>query len=174
MTATRGARELGDPGWRRTSVEEFRLVRPRALRLAAVSLVALAVVYRLAAIEPAAGPAERAMIGAGWLLMPLALVLVARVPRFRTILVLPASLATVGVFLVAAQTLPSAGWLALSVGLAFGGMLGAWLWFGWAPAPGLRAQPRHPLRLALVAVHVAIVLAGLALLIAGAGGEALR
>ncbi|MCJ7709607.1 MAG: hypothetical protein MUQ32_02145, partial [Chloroflexi bacterium] len=55
------------------------------------------------------------------------------------------------------------GWLLMTIGVGLGGVLGLWLWFRLMPVPAALDDPLAPGRWALIGVHVALVVIGLAL-----------
>ncbi len=100
--------------------------------------------------------------------MPVVLVLSLRMPVLRYALALPSTLVGLALVAVCVTALPAqawarAGWLLLTAGIWFGGSLGAWFWFRWAPVPARLGDPFSRGRWALVAVHVLLVVVGLVL-----------
>lgn len=147
-------------------------MRRRTIRLAVVSAVALGVIWWLAAKRTGAPAVATSALLIGWHLMPtlLAASLVRR--EAVRLLVVPSTLVSLPVAAIAAGPwvpagLPRFAWLAVAVGIVLGGVLGLWLWLGAFPRPGPLRDPRSPLRWALIAVHVAPIVVGIALLIAG-------
>jgi hypothetical protein len=145
-----------------------RRVRGRVLRLAAVSLVALGLVCVLAAATLEVPPAVLASLALGWVLMPAVLAWSLRELRARYLLVVPSSLVTLGLLAICigwmpASTTAATGWLLMTLGVGLGGALGLWLWFRLAPVPAALDDPLAPGRWVLIAVHVALVVAGWAL-----------
>lgn len=164
MTTVVRPEQITRPSWSKTTVDEFRMVRRRVIRLAIVSAVALGLVFALAIDDGATG-ALLVLLAAGWLSMPTMLALVAAAPRMRATLAVPATLTSLGVFGMAFRNSPSAGWAMLAAGIALGGVIGAWLWLGWAPSPAkLRIETRSWPRLFLMSAHVGLVVCGLAVL----------
>lgn len=148
-------------------------VAGRVTRLAGVSLVALGVITWLAAARTEAPPAVVAALAAGWILMPLVLVVSLRRPGLRYGLVLPSTLVTVGLLAICLRWLPAdpaaaAGWLSMLAGVLLGGGMGAWLWFRMLPVPASLQDPLAPGRWALIGVHVGLVVAGLLLVLLAA------
>lgn len=91
-----------------------------------------------------------------------------RWPTLRYVLVLPSFLVSVGLLAVCAMTPPAnrvarAGWLFITVGVLLGGLLGVWFWFRWLPVPGGLAHPFSRGRRTLIAIHVFLIVVGLAL-----------
>ena len=145
-----------------------RRIRGRVLRLAGVSLVALGLVAGLAAATLEAPPVVLASLALGWVLMPAVLAWSLRDPRARYLLVVPSSLVTLGVLAICAGWMPAAamaavGWLLVLAGVGLGGALGLWLWFRVLPVPAALDNPLAPGRWALIAVHAALVVVGVAL-----------
>jgi len=140
----------------------------RIRRLALTSLLALGLIWLLAAATLDAHPAIGTGLIAGWLLMPSILTLSLRWPRFRYVLVLPSSLVGAALLAVSATALPesrtaSIGWLMITGGVLIGGALGGWLWYRWMPVPPRLDDPFSTGRWILACVHAGIILAGLAL-----------
>ena len=140
----------------------------RIIRLALTSALALGLIWWLSARTLNAHPAVSISLGAGWLLMPLVLVLSLRWPKLRYALVVPSFLVGLALVAVCTSALPeervaSAGWLLITGGVLLGGVLGAWFWFRWLPVPARLVDPFAPGRWVLVATHVSLITAGLAL-----------
>jgi hypothetical protein len=140
----------------------------RVKRLALTSLVALGIIWALIVATLDAPPLIGALVAAGWILMPAILFASLARPRLRYALVAPASL--VGTALLAisfgwmpADTLPALGWLFMTAGVALGGILGIWFWFRLLPVPPGLDDPYSAGRWALIAMHVALIVAGMAL-----------
>jgi hypothetical protein len=66
------------------------------------------------------------------------------------------------------EPLARAGWVLVTAGILLGGVLGGWFWFRWLPVPASLDAPFAPGRWVLVAVHVSMIVAGLALVMVGA------
>lgn len=105
----------------------------------------------------------------GWILMPTLLAWSLDRPQVRFGLVLPSMF--VGVALLAIcltslpdDVLPRLGWILTTLGIWFGGTLGLWFWFHWLPVPPALDPPFSSGRWALIGVHVALVVVGLALI----------
>lgn len=141
---------------------------PRVKRLAATSLVALGLIWGLAAATLEAPPLVLAVLGAGWVLMPTTLIGSLTRPRLRYALVAPASLVGVGLLAISARWLPAdpavaTGWLLMTAGVLLGGVLGLWFWLRLLPVPLALDDPYSSGRLALIGVHVALITVGLVL-----------
>jgi hypothetical protein len=144
----------------------------RVRRLAVISATALGVLWALAVATLTAPWPVDAALAAGWLLMPATLVASLARARLRLALVGPSSLVSVGLLAIVLFWLPdepvaAAGWLLLTAGVLLGGALGLWLWYRLAPVPRLLDDPYSAGRWALIGVHAALILAGLALVAAG-------
>lgn len=163
----------------RTGAIQGLLLRPtppvprgRLIRLAVTATVALAVIWWLAVATLEAHPLILGGLASTWLLMPVALLLATRDWRMRPWLVVPSAIETLSLVAIDLTVLPdevlaAAGWLVLTAGIILGGLLGAWLWMGWAPVPHSLRAPYARLRWALIASHVGLVIGGL-VLVAGA------
>jgi hypothetical protein len=143
-------------------------VRGRVMRLTAVSLVALGLVTGLGVATLEAPGAVLALLALGWVLMPTVLAWSLRDPPVRYLLVVPASLVTLGLLAICIGWLPAqptaaAGWVLMAAGVGLGGTLGLWLWYRVLPAPGALDDPLSPGRWALIAVHIGLVVVGWAL-----------
>jgi hypothetical protein len=136
----------------------------RVRRLVGVSSVALGVIFWLAydAVGGAWGAA--AMLGAAWVTMPLVLASSLRRPHLRYLLVVPASLASIGLLAVAVEfdgtATASLGWWLVTAGVWLGAALGAWFWFRWVPVPRPLDQPFSTARWRLAGSHIALVSTG--------------
>jgi hypothetical protein len=142
--------------------------RRRVVRLAAVSAVALGLVWGLAVTTLDVPTAVEWALAAGWLLMPTLLLGSLSLPRLRYGLVVPASLVSLGLLAVVVGRLPgepaaAAGWLLMTAGIWFGGALGLWLWYRLMPVPDALDDPFSAGRWALIALHVSLVVTGIAL-----------
>lgn len=142
-----------------------RRVCRRIVRLAAVSLVALGLVWGLAVTTLEAPPAIDVILALGWLLMPTALLLGLASASARYLLVVPASLITIGLVAICIGWLPAsaaaaAGWLLMTAGVVLGGILGLWFWFRLAPVPAAFDDPFARGRWILIGVHVGLILVG--------------
>ena len=146
---------------------EGRFAR-RVVRLAVTSVVALGLIFGLWATARPGGPLVGVALGAGWVLMPAVLLLSLRRPAARYALVAPATLVGAGLVAISVASasgppVPEAGWLLMSAGVLLGGLLGAWFWFRLLPVPRELEDPFAPGRWALIVVHVALIVAGIAL-----------
>ena len=144
--------------------DDVRIAR-RSRRLAAVSVVALGLIWALAWASLAVPTAVLVALALGWILMPTTLVAGLVVPAVRYLLVVPASLVTAGLVAICAKWLPASpaaatGWLLLTAGIALGGLLGIWLWFRVVPVPAALDDPESRGRWGLIGVHVTLVVAG--------------
>ena len=155
-----------------TSVEMTRDSRfgVRVIRLAATSVVALGLIwgFQFATLQT---PAFVGIcLAAGWLLMPVLLISSLRWPVARYGLALPSTLVGSGLIAICLTALPAewgaarVGWLMTTAGVLMGGGLGLWFWFRLAPAPRFLDDPFSPGRWTLVAVHVVLIVVGLALI----------
>ncbi len=146
---------------------------PRIRRLAAVSSVALGLIWFLAirTTEPHSSAIDGALF-AGWILMPTVLWASIRRPEIRPTVFLPSALVTVGLIALCLMSLPSnsavrAGWILITAGILFGGVLGGWFWFRWFPVPASLDDPFGSGRWTLVGLHIAMIVAGLVLVALG-------
>lgn len=144
-------------------------MRRRIVRLAAVSAVALGLIWWLAVERTTAPAAAIWALLAGWLLMPAVLVASLAIPAASRLLIVPSTLVTLPVAAIALMPwspdgIVRASWAAVAIGLLLGGGLGLWLWLGAFPAPEPLRDPRAPLRWVLIVIHVAPIVVGLTLL----------
>jgi hypothetical protein len=140
----------------------------RVRRLGLVSLVALGAVWGLAVTTLEVPPLIGGALLAGWALMPAVLFASLVWPLLRIGLALPATLVTLGLLAIAAGWLPDAplvatGWVLMLAGIGLGGVMGLWLWYRLLPVPAALAHPFSPARWLLIAVHVALIVVGMAL-----------
>jgi len=140
----------------------------RVRRLAIVSAIALGLIWALVVTSLDAPPVVGVVFAAGWLLMPSTLVASLLQPRLRYLLVVPASLVSIGLLAVCVGWLPvepaaAAGWLLMTAGVALGAGLGLWFWYRLLPVPARFDDPFSAGRWALVGTHIALVVAGAAL-----------
>ncbi|MEA3510204.1 MAG: hypothetical protein U9R51_02095 [Actinomycetota bacterium] len=145
-----------------------RLFRHRIRRLVAISSVALGVIWGLAFIEEA--PTwVLVMLAVGWVSMPTILAASLRHPSLRYALVVPAGAVSVGLIgmVMAAPQDTVTGWLLITAGILLGGFLGVWFWFRWLPVPRILDDPFSWPRVTLVGLHLALVLAGAAIVFVG-------
>jgi hypothetical protein len=157
---------------RRTPVELSDDVRfaGRVRRLALTAVVALGVLWALAAVALDVPPLVNTSLAAGWLLMPLILFASLSRPVMRYALVVPATLVSLPLLAISFLFLPAhpiaaAGWLLVTAGILMGGVLGTWFWFRLLPVPAALADPFAPGRLAAIGVHVALICIGLSLVL---------
>ena len=142
----------------------------RVIRLAATSVVALGLIwgFQFATLQTPAFVGIS--LAAGWALMPVLLVASLRWPVARYGLALPSTLVGAGLIAICLMALPldwwpaKLGWLLTTAGVLMGGILGLWFWFRLAPVPRFLNDPFGPGRWALVAVHIALIVAGLVLI----------
>ncbi|MFM9108960.1 MAG: hypothetical protein ACKOWF_19915 [Chloroflexota bacterium] len=139
----------------------------RVARLAAVSLVALGMIWRLASRGGIPEPAPTLLL-AGWIAMPCLLAASLFWPRLRPGLVAPSTLVTAGAAAAAwtAAGPARAGWVLLRAGILLGDLLGLWLWLRLAPVPRAWTDPFSRRRWAVIAVHVLLVVAGMTIVAA--------
>jgi hypothetical protein len=140
----------------------------RVARLALTALVALGAIWGLAVTTLEAPPTVTLALAGGWLLMPTILAASLRVPLLRYGLVVPASLVSIALLGISIAWLPAGtaaaiGWLLITAGVLFGGMLGLWFWFRFLPVPRALHDPFSRGRLALIKAHVALIVGGMAL-----------
>lgn len=140
----------------------------RVRRLAATSVIALGLIWALASLTLEVPSIGRLALLAGWLLMPAVLVASLHEPRLRYLLVLPSASVTLALAAIAAWWLPphpvaAAGWLLITVGVALGGLMGLWFWYRVVPVPAGLDAPFSRGRLGLIGLHVALIVAGIAL-----------
>ena len=155
-----------------TSLEMTRDPRfgARVIRLAATSVVALGLIwgFQFATLQTPAFVGTS--LAAGWALMPILLTASLRWPVARYGLALPSTLIGVGLIAICLTALPTdwgasrVGWLMTTAGVLMGGVLGLWFWFRLAPVPRFLDDPFGPGRWVLVIVHIALIVAGLALI----------
>lgn len=145
------------------------LFLPRVRRLGAVSSIALGVIWLLAlrTTEPHSTAIDTALLS-GWILMPTVLWASIRRPELRPFVFVPSALVTVGLAALCLTALPDdaairGGWLLVTGGILFGGVLGGWFWFRWFPVPAAFDSPFGFPRWALIGAHVGMILAGMAL-----------
>lgn len=145
----------------------------RVRRLGAVSSVALGLIWLLATHTTAPhNPAIDGALFVGWILMPTVLWTSIRRPQIRWWVFLPASLVTLGLVALCLTAMPSdslavSGWLLVTAGIVFGGLLGGWFWYRWLPVPSSLDDPFSKGRWALIGAHVLMIVAGLALVTLG-------
>jgi len=145
-----------------------RLFRHRVRRLVAISSVALGVIWGLAFVED---PSTWVLVllVVGWVSMPTILAASLNRPSVRYALIVPASAVSVGLIglVMAAPQDTVIGWLFITAGILLGGSLGVWFWFRWLPVPRILDDPFGWPRVTLVGLHLALVLVGATLVVAG-------
>ncbi len=145
-----------------------RLFTHRVRRLVWVSVFALGVIWVMALMDDA--PVwVLALLAAGWLLMPSILAVSLRRPTMRYALIIPATVVPIGLawMVLTASEATLTGWILMTVGILFGGFLGMWFWVRWFPVPRVFSDPYGVPRVALIGVHIALILAGAAMVAAG-------
>lgn len=140
----------------------------RVRRLALTSVVALGIIWGLAAATLEAPSFIGAGLALGWLLMPSILVASLADPRWRYALVFPASLVGSSLFAISVAWPPEAplaavGWVLMTCGVLLGGLLGLWFWYRLVPVPKTLDDPFSPGRLGLIRAHVVLIVIGLLL-----------
>lgn len=142
---------------------------PRVRRLASVSSVALGVIWLLAmwTTEPHNAAIDGALL-AGWILMPIVLLISLRRPEMRALVLVPSALVTTGLVALCLTALPGdylirVGWFLVTGGILFGGVLGGWFWFRWFPVPPSLDAPFSSARWILIGLHVMMIMVGIAL-----------
>jgi hypothetical protein len=151
-----------------TELTGDRLFGHRVRRLVAISSVALGVIWGLAFVEEAS-VWILVLLVVGWVSMPTILAASLSRPSLRYALVVPASAVSFGLIgmVRAASQDTVAGWLLITAGILLGGFLGVWFWFRWLPVPRILDDPFGRPRVALVGLHLALILVGVALVILG-------
>lgn len=140
----------------------------RVRRLARVAVVALGIIWWLAVTTlDAPAPVGLALL-LGWASMPVILLTSLRRPRLRYALVIPSSLVGLPLIAISALFLPSSpmaasGWLLVTAGVLMGAWLGLWFWYRLLPVPRALDDPFAAGRLGLIGLHVALIVAGIAL-----------
>ena len=155
-----------------TSLEMTRDPRfgARVIRLAATSVVALGLIWGFQFATLNTPAFVGVCLAAGWALMPLLLIASLRWPVARCGLAIPSTLVGFGLIAICLTALPTdwgaarVGWLMTTAGVLMGGVLGLWFWFRLAPVPRFLDDPFSPGRWALVAVHIVLIVVGLALI----------
>jgi hypothetical protein len=113
-----------------------------------------------------------ALLVAAWITMPTVLVVSLERPHLRYLLVVPSSMASIGLLLTATTfedpALAAIGWWLIAAGVWLGGALGAWFWYRWVPVPAALNDPFSTARWSLVAVHIALIVLGAAFVVGGA------
>jgi hypothetical protein len=149
-----------------------RAFERRVVRLAIISAVALGAIGGVAHTVGKASPAIDYLLIAGWVLMPAVLLASLRRPRLRYALAVPASLITLALVALSSTALSpnsavAAGWMVLTGGVLIGDTLGLWFWFRLLPVPPALSQPFSLGRQRLIQMHVALVVVGFLLVVAG-------
>jgi hypothetical protein len=145
-----------------------RRVTGRVRRLAAISVVALGLIWGLASATLHAPSAIGVVLALGWILMPAVLLWSLVAPGARYLLIAPASLQLVGLLAICVGWLPTApiaaaGWVLMTAGVALGAVLGLLFWYRIAPVAPALDDPSARGRWALIGVHVGLVMVGWAL-----------
>lgn len=155
---------------RPTPVElsDDRRMAGRVRRLARTAVVALGIIWWLAVSTLEAPPLIGASLLLGWASMPAILLLSLRRARLRYALVLPSSLVGIPLLAISALFLPAGavaatGWLLITAGILLGSVLGLWFWYRLLPVPRALDDPFSAARIALIGVHVALIVVGVAL-----------
>jgi hypothetical protein len=142
-------------------------IRRRVWRLAAVSAVALGLIWGLAVATTAAPVWVAVALFAGWLSMPTVLLASLRDTRLRYGLAVPSVLVSLGLLTIVVGFTPSGlagvGWLLILAGVLLGGLMGLWFWFRVAPVPVPLDRPDSAGRWAIIAVHVGLIVVGIGL-----------
>lgn len=137
-------------------------------RLAATAVVALGLIWALAATTLSVPPLVLVALATGWASMPTILFASLSRPYLRYALVIPSTLVGLGLLAISAAWLPSsavaaAGWLLMTSGILLGGLLGLWFWFRLVPVPQPLDDPFSPARLGLIGLHIGLIVVGLLL-----------
>ena len=142
-------------------------IRRRVRRLAAVSAVALGLIWGLAVATTEAPPWVGVALFTGWLLMPSVLLASLRDTRLRYGLAVPSVLVSLGLLAIVVGPAPgdlaALGWLSILAGVMLGGLMGLWFWFRVLPVPDALDAPDSAGRWAIIAVHVGLIVVGIAL-----------
>ncbi|MFO7699617.1 MAG: hypothetical protein R6W79_03295 [Acidimicrobiia bacterium] len=138
----------------------------RVRRLVVVSAVALGLISWLA-IRSGGPRAAVVLLVLGWAIMPAVLAASLSRPRMRYALVLPATLATLGLvgMVLSTDSAEMIGWVLVTLGIAVGGFLGMWLWYRWFPVPYVLDDPYGVPRLMLLSVHIVLVISGVVVIV---------
>ena len=142
----------------------------RVIRLAATSAVALGLIWGFQFATLHTPALVGISLATGWALMPVLLTASLRWPVARYGLALPSTLVGVGLIAICLTALPTewgaarVGWLITTAGVLMGGVLGLWFWFRLAPVPRFLDDPFSPGRWTLVALHIVLIVVGLALI----------
>ena len=142
-------------------------IRRRVRRLAAVSAVALGLIWGLAVATTASPAWVGVALFTGWLLMPTVLLASLRDTRLRYGLVGPSVLVSLGLLAIVLGPSPGGiaalGWLMILIGILLGGLMGLWFWFRILPVPIALDAPDAAGRWAIIALHVGLIVVGFAL-----------
>lgn len=142
-------------------------IRRRVWRLAAVSAVALGLIWWLAVATTAAPTWVAVTLFAGWVSMPTVLLASLRDSRLRYGLAVPSVLVSLGLLAIVVSSSPGGvawlGWLLILVGVLLGGLMGLWFWFRVVPVPVALDAPDGAGRWAIIAVHVGLIVVGIGL-----------
>jgi hypothetical protein len=142
----------------------------RVVRLAGISVVALAAIFLQWAWTGTGSATILIALGVGWILMPTLLMLSMRWPEIRYGVVVPAAAVSLALVAICLWNLPPSpiarsGWLVISSGVLLGSLLGAWFWLRWLPVPRKLDDAYSPGRWMLIAVHAGLIVSGLGLLL---------
>ena len=141
----------------------------RVIRLGATSAIALGLIWGLEVATLQAHFSVGICLAAGWILMPVLLAVSLRWPVVRYGLTLPSTLVSAGLIAICLTALSPGwdwariGWLMTTGGVLIGDVLGLWFWLRLAPVPGPLNDPFGAGRWTLVATHVFMIVAGMAL-----------
>ena len=142
-------------------------IRRRVQRLALVSAIALGLIWGLARATLDTPTLVDLALLLGWLLMPTVLLTSLRDTRLRYGLVAPSALVSLGLLAIVLGWSPGSvaglGWLLMLLGVLLGGAMGLWFWYRVAPVPRALDAPDATGRWALIALHVALIVAGFVL-----------
>lgn len=146
----------------------------RVVRLALTSVAALGAIWLLAKTDTHASPLATSALFGGWMLMPSTLVLSLRWPLWRYGLIVPSTLVSLGLLGVCItppdNSWARVGWLAMTAGVWFGGILGGWLWYQWLPVPNSLSDPFSVGRWSLIGLHIGLIVIGTLLVVLSRNG----
>ena len=138
--------------------------RRRIARLVLISAVALGLMTLLVVSTTDAGWLATWLMIAGWVAMPTLLAASLARPSLRFLLAIPAAAVSASLLIVATGHEGSVwvriGWWLMTSGVLFGGTLGTWFWYRWAPVPHRLNEAFSPGRWVLIAVHAGLIVAG--------------
>ena len=146
----------------------------RVIRLATTSAIALGLIWFLELATLQGHFSVGICLAAGWILMPVLLVVSLRWPMVRFGLTFPSTLVSAGLIAVCLTALSPEwgltriGWLMTTGGVFIGDVLGLWFWLKLAPVPGPLNDPFGAARWTLVTAHIFMIVAGLALVVLAA------